>query len=152
MNAKISVLVIYVEAIIYLLLYNLHDCTFKRTTKSFGSHPFTIASVPPLFFSVFVFFAFLFRLLFLLSLTLISIIYCFNYTSLLLHLFTTHLLSHPFLSSVIFIISTLIIGIFYCLNYTSLLLRLFCLVLCSYLQLDAKKRPSCHVIILSLCC
>ena len=28
-NAKISVLVICVEAIIYLLLYNLHDCTFK---------------------------------------------------------------------------------------------------------------------------
>ena len=29
MNAKISVFVIYVEAIIYLVLYNLHDCTFK---------------------------------------------------------------------------------------------------------------------------
>ena len=29
MNAKISVLIIFVEAIIYLLLYNLHDCTFK---------------------------------------------------------------------------------------------------------------------------
>ena len=29
MNAKISVFVICVEAIIYLLLYNLHDCTFK---------------------------------------------------------------------------------------------------------------------------
>ena len=29
MNAKISVLVICVEAIIYLLLYNLHDCIFK---------------------------------------------------------------------------------------------------------------------------
>ena len=29
MNAKISVLVICVEAIIYLLLYNLHDCTFN---------------------------------------------------------------------------------------------------------------------------
>ena len=28
-NAKISVFVICVEAIIYLLLYNLHDCTFK---------------------------------------------------------------------------------------------------------------------------
>ena len=26
MNAKISVFVICVEAIIYLLLYNLHDC------------------------------------------------------------------------------------------------------------------------------
>ena len=29
MNAKISVFVICVEAIIYLLLYNLHDCTFN---------------------------------------------------------------------------------------------------------------------------
>ena len=29
MNAKISVFVICVELIIYLLLYNLHDCTFK---------------------------------------------------------------------------------------------------------------------------
>ena len=29
MNVKISVFVISVEAIIYLLLYNLHDCTFK---------------------------------------------------------------------------------------------------------------------------
>ena len=30
MNAKISVFVICVEAIVYLLLYNLHDCTFAR--------------------------------------------------------------------------------------------------------------------------
>ena len=30
MNAKISVFVICVEAIIYLLLYNLHGCTFKQ--------------------------------------------------------------------------------------------------------------------------
>ena len=29
MNAKISVFVICVEVIIYLLLYNLHDCTFN---------------------------------------------------------------------------------------------------------------------------
>ena len=29
MNVKISVFVICVKAIIYLLLYNLHDCTFK---------------------------------------------------------------------------------------------------------------------------
>ena len=29
MNAKMSVFVIYVEVIIYSLLYNLHDCTFK---------------------------------------------------------------------------------------------------------------------------
>ena len=30
MNTKISVFVICVEAIIYLLLHNLHDCTFKH--------------------------------------------------------------------------------------------------------------------------
>ena len=30
MNAKISVFVIGVEAIIYLLLYNLHDCTIEK--------------------------------------------------------------------------------------------------------------------------
>ena len=29
MNVKISVFVTCVEAIIYLLLYNLHNCTFK---------------------------------------------------------------------------------------------------------------------------
>ena len=33
MNAKISVIIICVEAIIYLLLYNLHDCTFKSETN-----------------------------------------------------------------------------------------------------------------------
>ena len=33
MNAKISVFVICVEAIIYLLLYNLHDCTFNFFKK-----------------------------------------------------------------------------------------------------------------------
>ena len=31
MCAKISVFVTGVEAIIYLLLYNLHDCTFNNT-------------------------------------------------------------------------------------------------------------------------
>ena len=36
MIAKISVFVICVEAIIYLLLYDLNDCTFKRTFN-FGS-------------------------------------------------------------------------------------------------------------------
>ena len=29
MNAKVSVFVICVEAIVCLLLYNLHDCTFN---------------------------------------------------------------------------------------------------------------------------
>ena len=34
MNAKISVFVICVEEFIYLLLYNLHDCTFKRISNA----------------------------------------------------------------------------------------------------------------------
>ena len=36
MNAKIQVFVICVEAIIYLLLHNLHDhdCTFKRLNQT----------------------------------------------------------------------------------------------------------------------
>ena len=34
MNAKISVFVICVETIIYLSLYNLHDCTFKANSLS----------------------------------------------------------------------------------------------------------------------
>ena len=29
MNVKVSVFVTCAEAIVYLLLYNLHDCTFK---------------------------------------------------------------------------------------------------------------------------
>ena len=33
MNAKISVLVICDEEIIYVLLFNLHDCTFKGVTS-----------------------------------------------------------------------------------------------------------------------
>ena len=36
-NAKISVFFICVETIIYLLLYNLHDCNFKsKTNPSFA--------------------------------------------------------------------------------------------------------------------
>ena len=34
MNAKILVFAVCVEAIIYLLLYNLQDCTFKKYLKS----------------------------------------------------------------------------------------------------------------------
>ena len=34
MNAKISMFVICLEEIIYLLLYNLHDCTFKSKKSS----------------------------------------------------------------------------------------------------------------------
>ena len=35
MNAKISVFVIFVKVIIYLLLHNLHDCTFKPNKQVF---------------------------------------------------------------------------------------------------------------------
>ena len=64
-------------------------------------------------FVVGVFFAFLFNLLFPLSLTLIiGNFYWFNYTSLLLHLITTHLVSHLSLSSIIYIFSTIIITLF----------------------------------------
>ena len=73
---------------------------------------------PPGFVLFFAFvFAFLFHLLFLLSLTLITgIIYCLNYTSLLLHIITTHPLSHLSLSCIIFSVSVLVISIFYCLD------------------------------------
>ena len=37
MNAKISVFVISIETIICLLLYNLHDCTFKDTHREKAS-------------------------------------------------------------------------------------------------------------------
>ena len=36
MNPKLSVFVNGVEAIIYLLLYNLHDCTFKNEKRFTG--------------------------------------------------------------------------------------------------------------------
>ena len=52
----------------------------------------------------------------------LGIFYCPNYILLLLHLNTTHLVSHLSLSSIIFvIISMLVISIFYCLNCTLLL-------------------------------
>ena len=58
-------------------------------------------------------FAFLFHLLFLSLTLIISIFYCLNYTSLLLRLITTHLISHIPLSFTIFSISALIIENFY---------------------------------------
>ena len=74
----------------------------KRITKSFSSHTFTVACVlfsPPSF-------PFLFHLLFSLSLTLIiSIFHFLNYTLLLVHLITTHFVSHLSVSSIIFIIT-----------------------------------------------
>ena len=37
-NAKISMFVIFADAIIYLLLYNLHDCTCKGSTNGYVMH------------------------------------------------------------------------------------------------------------------
>ena len=91
--------------------------SFITDYADYADNPFAISSVPlVLFFLVsLVFFALLFYLLFSLPLTLIiDIFYCLNYTSLLLYLITTHLVSHLFLSSIIFSISTLCI--FYCLT------------------------------------
>ena len=42
MNAKISVFIICAEAIIYLLLYNLHDSTFKTLLVSNGKNAATV--------------------------------------------------------------------------------------------------------------
>ena len=71
------------------------------------------------------FFCYLFPLIFSLSLTLvIDNFCCLDYTLLLHHTITSHLVLHLSLSPIVFIVSTLIIGIFYCLNYTLLLLQL----------------------------
>ena len=77
-------------------LKDTSDAQLKRTTKSFSPHPFTIAFVSLILFCLWFFFsAFLFHLLFSLSLILIiGIFYCFNYTSLLLCLITTYLGSY----------------------------------------------------------
>ena len=40
MNAKISVFVVCVEVTICLLLYNLHDCTFKLGHRCYLFHVF----------------------------------------------------------------------------------------------------------------
>ena len=107
------------------LQINWRKPNLNAQQKSFISHPFAIASVPVVLFLSFFFFEFLFYLLFSLPLTLIiGVFYCLNYTSPLLHLISTHLVSHLSLSSIIFSISTPIISIFYCLNYILLLLYL----------------------------
>ena len=98
----------------------------KCSTKSFLTLSLYLMS-PLFFFFCFLNFVFasLFHLLFLLSLTLIiNIFYCLNYTSLLLYLITTHLVSHLSLLSIISSISALIIGIFYCLDCTLLIFHL----------------------------
>ena len=41
MNAKISVFIVCAEAIIYLLLYYLHDCTFKTEQENGQKWTFT---------------------------------------------------------------------------------------------------------------
>ena len=47
MNAKTSVFVIYVEAIIYVLLYNLHGCTFKGKQFVEYNHPMDLPRILP---------------------------------------------------------------------------------------------------------
>ena len=65
----------------------------------------SLAIVPLVFFCLCFFSAFLFHLLFSLCLTLITgMFHCLNYTSLLLHLITTHLVSH-FLFHLLFSLS-----------------------------------------------
>ena len=71
-------------------------------------------------------------IIFIISALIADIFYCLNYNSLLLHLITTHLVSHLSFSSIIFIISTLIIVILYDLNYTLLLLH----VIITHLVID----------------
>ena len=44
MNATITVFIICVGAIIYLLLYNLHDCTFKQPVLTAICHPATVTA------------------------------------------------------------------------------------------------------------
>ena len=42
MNAKILVFVVFIEGIIYLFLYNLHDCVFKRRVTNYGKRRHTL--------------------------------------------------------------------------------------------------------------
>ena len=46
MNAEISVFIICVAAVMYLLLYNLHDCTFNSASKLLLNCTQTIHSFP----------------------------------------------------------------------------------------------------------
>ena len=107
----------------------LHSNWRKPNLNAEQNH---LASVPPCPFLSFFFFFFFFFFcvplssIILLSLTLIiGIFYCLNYTLLLLHLITMHLVSHLSVPSIVFIISVLIIGIFCSLNYILPLLHLF---------------------------
>ena len=100
----------------------LHSNWRKPNLNAEQNH---LASVPPCPF-VFFFFCVPLSSIILLSLTLIiGIFYCLNYTLLLLHLITMHLVSHLSVPSIVFIISVLIIGIFCSLNYILPLLHLF---------------------------
>ena len=103
--------------------------------------------IHPFFFSVFFCLFLLFYFCFCVSLPSIVFIIpdtncrnlcCLSYSSLLLHLITTHLVPHLSLSSVVFITPMLIIGIFYCLDYTSLSLHLFIAHLVKYFIITMK--------------
>ena len=54
MNTKVSVFAVYAEAIIYLLLFNLHDCTFNiavyfnKFVETCTSHYLQLISSQPL--------------------------------------------------------------------------------------------------------
>ena len=53
MNVKISVLVICVEAIMYLLLHNLPDCTFNQVQRyRFSTYAFLFFSQPIVSFKI----------------------------------------------------------------------------------------------------
>ena len=74
---------------------NWRKPNLKCKTKSFSSHAFTIASVPPCFFLTFfsfiVFCNSLSSIVFIISMLIINTLYCLSNTFLLLHLFMTHL-------------------------------------------------------------
>ena len=50
MNPKVLVLAICVEALIYLLLYNLHDCNFKIIDDRFFDYSFLFCMSMDLYF------------------------------------------------------------------------------------------------------
>ena len=87
----------------------LHINWTKPTLNAQQNHLVITPSLklaPLLCFLLSLFFAFLFYLLFPLSLKLIiSVCYCLNGISLLIHLITTPMVSHLYLSSIIFILS-----------------------------------------------
>ena len=54
MNVKISAFVICVGDIIWLLLYNLHDCTFNVFKANKKSHKNSVSDVTLVSFNIFI--------------------------------------------------------------------------------------------------